>query len=199
MCLDSYAIMQLMQLPAESRISINPRPQTREWHSFLRTRPELGSTHKGTAFGQWQITQAKYRASVYNARVEKMHTDGEKRARDPPPAPPVANKGPEGGAGLLVGVARVRRAGYDYMGQLMDCEIDPGKPRCTYTGGHIEWQCFLPATTVHPLGPAHVPIQQLCTVHYVSQLVYASFTSDIYLWIEFAYDMCLSQRYHAWL
>lgn len=66
------------------------------------------------------------------------------------------------------GIAYVPRAGKVYRGELKNCEIVPGELRCTYTGGHLEWQCFLPAIKVHPLGREQ-PFQQLCSVHYVSE------------------------------
>lgn len=65
------------------------------------------------------------------------------------------------------GIAYVRRPGKIYRGLLRRCELVPTELRCTYTGGHLQWQCFLPAIKSHPLGKEQ-PFQQLCTVHYVS-------------------------------
>jgi hypothetical protein len=151
-----------MQLPAASATTpfITPLPIPKDWRAFLRKRPELGSH-----YGNYAITVAKYKAAQYNARIQP-----------PPPAPPPApppppQRPPVVEAESLRDGTYVRRRGYVYMGQLMDCEFVPGQARCTYTGGHEEWQCFLPATTVHPLGPTQLPLQQLCSLHYVSRVL----------------------------
>lgn len=158
--------------PASSRCSPRHRfdamgRDTTGWRDFLKPRRmDLRSTLR-----QWQVERAKEKAAAFNtanaralvpvpeemalARVEKARTAPVVRSRR------VAQP-------IQAGSSYVRRPGFHYMGQLMECEIAAGEARCTYTGGHTQWQCFLPATRDHPLGATEQPLQQLCTIHYVS-------------------------------
>lgn len=175
--------MQL--LPADSSSSrCSPRPQKkavntpqiRSWREFLRRpNPALGST-----IHPWIVQRAKEKAAAWNAANAKALVTN---PRDKPldrvrRTLPATASGPSSGllalppppavADPVKLSSYVRRPGFNYMGLLMHCELVPGEVRCTYTGGHLEWQCPLPATDVHPLGPTQQPLQQLCSLHYVS-------------------------------
>lgn len=187
----SHAIMQL--LPSASSGSRCDPPQANEdvrgWQSFLRHRPALGSSLR-----QWRVDRAKEQAAAFNARNAKAPVLSNSR-KPSLPTQRSLRLGATGDQRQTLSVASlplglvgqcstptrlkcvdgyVRRPGFNYMGQLMECEISPGEPRCTYTGGHLLWQCFLPATKVHPLGATLLPLQQLCTVHYVSHRIIVS-------------------------